>query len=447
MKFYSNRDKKNLYTLRDAAFMGLAPDGGLFMPEQIPSVEMSKIISLAKDSFIDMAVYVMEKFMGDSLDEERIGEALQKAIPFEIPLRKIGYSRHGRPLYTMELFHGPTCAFKDVGAGCMGQILRALQQDKRERLIILTATSGDTGSAVARGFYDIPGIDVVVLFPKGKVSPLQECQMTTLGKNIHAIKVNGTFDDCQRMVKEIFNNRELRKKVNVTSANSINLLRWLPQSLYYFYGYWQWLNAEYPGDVNAGTLPQVTIAVPSGNYGNISAGMLAKKMGLPIKRFIAASNANDIIPQYLKSGIYSPRPSVQTIANAMDVGNPSNYERILDLYGNSYDAICKDTSGYSCSDGQIRAGILELYKEYGYTSCPHSAVGYNAVKDYMERTQERDVIWLSTAHPAKFTEVIEPVTGEKAEIPQRLSDLLSKKGEFAELEPDSKTLEKFLTDL
>lgn len=447
MKFYSTRDDKTLYGLKEAAFMGLAPDGGLFMPEYIPQIEMKQIFSLCGSSFTEMALYIMEKFFGDSLSRRQIEEALQKALPFEIPLRKVGIADNGMPLYTLELFHGPTCAFKDVGAGCMGQILRALQQDKRERLTILTATSGDTGSAVARGFYQIDGIDVVVLFPKGKVSPLQECQMTTLGKNVHAVKVNGTFDDCQRLVKEIFNNKELRKRINVTSANSINLLRWLPQSLYYFYGYWQWARAEHPEYNGEGNAPQVVFVVPSGNYGNISAGMLAKKMGLPVKGFVAASNANDIIPQYLKSGIYSPRPSVQTIANAMDVGNPSNYERILDLYGNSYDAICADTAGYSCNDDQIRAGVLELWEKYGYISCPHSAAGYNAVKDYAERSSEREMIWLSTAHPAKFTEVIEPVTGCRVEIPQRLARLLTLKGEHTEMEPDCNNLEKFLTAL
>lgn len=447
MKFYSTRDNKTLYSLREAAFMGLAPDGGLFMPEHVPQIEMKQIFSLCGSSFADMAVYIMEKFFGDSLDRPQIEEAMQKALHFEIPLRKVGIADNGMPLYTLELFHGPTCAFKDVGAGCMGQILRALQHDKKERLTILTATSGDTGSAVARGFYQIDGTDVVVLFPKGKVSPLQECQMTTLGKNVHAVKVNGTFDDCQRLVKEIFNNKELRNRINVTSANSINLLRWLPQSLYYFYGYWQWAKAEHPEYKGEGNAPQVIFVVPSGNYGNISAGMLARKMGLPVKGFVAASNANDIIPQYLKSGIYSPRPSVQTIANAMDVGNPSNYERILNLYGNSYDAICADTDGFSCNDDQIRAGVLELYRKYGYISCPHSAAGYNAVKDYAERSSEREMIWLSTAHPAKFTEVIEPVIGCKVEIPQRLARLLTLKESYTEMEPDSKNLEKFLTSL
>ncbi len=456
MKFYSTRNKENRYSLQEAAVMGLAPDGGLFMPEYIPQVDLREVFRLAQCSFAEMSSSVASHFFGDSLAEQQIYTGIQKALPFDVPLVKIGDK------YTLELFHGPTCAFKDVGASCMGQILGALHRKKE--LIILTATSGDTGSAVARGFYDIPGIKVAILYPDGKVSHLQECQMTTLGKNINAIKVKGTFDDCQRLVKEIFNNSELRKKVNVTSANSINLLRWLPQCFYYFYAYSQWIAAEHPqilADYMNGSnlpLPEVTFVVPSGNYGNISAGMLAKKMGLPVKEFVAASNSNDVFPQYLATGNYNPRPSVQTIANAMDVGAPSNYERIQALYNNSHEQICKEVKGFSCNDMQIREAIAELYRDYGYTSCPHSAVGYLATADYLQRqgsgscresasVNSRSVIWLSTASPAKFSEVIEPVTGSMPEIPERLQQLLQKEKTSTPMEVSSEALENILLQL
>lgn len=448
MKFYSTRNRENRYSLKEAAVMGLAPDGGLFMPEYIPQADLRRLFELAQHSFAAMASSVASLFFEGSLNRQQIEEAISKALCFDVPLVKVGNR------YTLELFHGPTCAFKDVGASCMGQILGMLN---RKELIILTATSGDTGSAVARGFYDIPGIKVAVLFPDGKVSPLQECQMTALGKNINAIKVNGTFDDCQRLVKEIFNNRELRQKINVTSANSINLLRWIPQCFYYFYAYWQWISAEAPQILseymkgNDIALPEVTFVVPSGNYGNISAGMLAKKMGLPVKEFVAASNSNDVFPQYLATGKYNPRPSVQTIANAMDVGAPSNYERIQELYNNDYNGICKEVKGFSCNDNQIKEAIAEMYNKYGYTSCPHSAVGYLAAADYMQKqggsTGPDSVIWLSTASPAKFSEVIEPVTGVMPQIPERLQELLQKEKTSTPMEVSSADLENLLLQL
>lgn len=459
MKYYSTRNREKLYSLKEAAVMGLAPDGGLFMPEYIPEANLEKAFQLAQCSFAEMASYLATLFFKSTLSQTQIEEAIHNALQFDIPLVKIDSSNKENPLYTLELFHGPTCAFKDVGASCMGQILAALNV-KGEKLIILTATSGDTGSAVARGFYDIPGIEVVVLFPKGKVSPLQECQMTALGKNIKAVKVNGTFDDCQKLVKEIFNNKELRERINVTSANSINLLRWIPQCFYYFYAYCQWLIKEHNNTFKRYMngedipLPEVTFVVPSGNYGNISAGMLAKKMGLPVREFIAASNVNDVFPQYLKSGKYEPRPSVQTIANAMDVGAPSNYERILALYNNDYNSICKEIKGFSCNDEEIKSGIAELYDKYGYISCPHSAVGYLATKNYLAKSgscnlsslNSKSTIWLSTASPAKFSEVIEPVIGAMPQIPERLHTLLEKDKSSISIEVSIESLENILTE-
>ncbi len=455
MRFYSTRDKNSLHSLKEAAVMGLAPDGGLFMPEYVPQVNLLETLMLAQCSFAEMSSYLASLFFKESITQMEVAEAISDALSFDVPLVKAG------PYYTLELFHGPTCAFKDVGASSMGQILGKLirngQQEHDKPLIILTATSGDTGSAVARGFYDIPGIKVVVLFPNGKVSPLQECQMTALGKNIKAIKVNGTFDDCQMLVKAIFNNKELRKQINVTSANSINLLRWLPQSFYYFYAYAQWLAAEHQQLLKSYLngenidLPEVTFVVPSGNYGNISAGMLAKRMGLPVKGFVAAANSNDVFPKYLESGKYEPRPSVQTIANAMDVGAPSNFERIQSLFNNDYDAICKEVKGYAYSDSQIKEAILELHKEYGYTCCPHSATGYLATKEYLqecaglgEECSANSIIWLSTASPAKFSEVIAPVTGQMPHIPGRLQELLNKEKEFAVMDVSTDALEEIL---
>ncbi|MBE6230350.1 MAG: threonine synthase [Bacteroidales bacterium] len=455
MRFYSTRDKNSLHSLKEAAVMGLAPDGGLFMPEYVPQVNLLETLMLAQCSFAEMSSYLASLFFKESITQMEVAEAISDALSFDVPLVKAG------PCYTLELFHGPTCAFKDVGASSMGQILGKLirngQQEHDKPLIILTATSGDTGSAVARGFYDIPGIKVVVLFPNGKVSPLQECQMTALGKNIKAIKVNGTFDDCQMLVKAIFNNKELRKQINVTSANSINLLRWLPQSFYYFYAYAQWLAAEHQQLLKSYLngenidLPEVTFVVPSGNYGNISAGMLAKRMGLPVKGFVAAANSNDVFPKYLESGKYEPRPSVQTIANAMDVGAPSNFERIQSLFNNDYDAICKEVKGYAYSDSQIKEAILELHKEYGYTCCPHSATGYLATKEYLQECaglgkecSANSIIWLSTASPAKFSEVIAPVTGQMPHIPGRLQELLNKEKEFAVMDVSTDALVEIL---
>ena len=317
MNFYSTRDRerKQACTLREAAMMGLAPDGGLFVPERIPQADLDEAERLAGESYAALAGYLAGLFFGDDLDTEALRRELATLYDYPVPLRRVGRGR-----YTLELFHGPTCAFKDFGAGFMGRAVGLLGA-AGERLVILTATSGDTGSAVAHGFYNVPGVDVVVLYPEGKISRLQECQMTALGGNIHPLRVAGTFDDCQRLVKELFADESFRRRRRVTSANSINLLRWIPQAFYYFYGYFRW-RRETGGD-----LP--TIVVPSGNFGNLAAGMLAQRMGLPVGGFVAASNLNDVVPEFLRTGVYRPRPSVQTPASAMDVGAPSNFERML----------------------------------------------------------------------------------------------------------------------
>ncbi|MGM9748546.1 MAG: threonine synthase, partial [Candidatus Cryptobacteroides sp.] len=326
MKYFSTRDisRQHPFSLKDAARLGLAPDGGLFMPATVPQVDLDKVCELANISYSKLATYLASLFFGDDLPVEQIASMSEKAYYFDCPLNTIGPG-----VNILELFHGPTCAFKDFGARFMGGMFGLLNDDG-EDLTILTATSGDTGSAVAAGFFNVPGTKVVVLYPEGKVSPLQEAQMTTLGGNIYPVRVRGNFDDCQSLVKSVFNDITFRHTHNVTSANSINLLRWIPQSFYYFYAWAQWTREN-------NNAPD--IIVPSGNYGNVTAGMLAWKMGLPVRRFIVASNANDVIPKFLATGVYNPGPSVRTVANAMDVGAPSNYERMMYLFRNDYESL------------------------------------------------------------------------------------------------------------
>ena len=366
MNYYSTRDRERAHgcSLREAAMMGLAPDGGLFVPERIPQADMALAERLAGESYAALAGYLAGLFFGGDFDSQAVQRELDGLYDFPVPLRVVGRGR-----YTLELFHGPTCAFKDFGAGFMGR-MTGLLGAADEKLVILTATSGDTGSAVAHGFHNVPGVEVVVLYPEGKISRLQECQMTALGGNIHPLRVAGTFDDCQRLVKELFADAPFRKRRRVTSANSINLLRWIPQAFYYFYGYCQWRQAT------GGDRP--VVVVPSGNYGNLAAGMLARRMGLPLGGFVAASNVNDVVPEFIRTGVYRPRPSVRTPANAMDVGAPSNFERMLWLCDGDPEMLRAELEGFRCDDASIRRTIDELYERHGYFSDPHSAVGYAA---------------------------------------------------------------------
>ena len=430
MNFYSTRDRerKQACTLREAAMMGLAPDGGLFVPERIPQADLDEAERLAGESYAALAGYLAGLFFGDDLDTEALRRELATLYDYPVPLRRVGRGR-----YTLELFHGPTCAFKDFGAGFMGRAVGLLGA-AGERLVILTATSGDTGSAVAHGFYNVPGVDVVVLYPEGKISRLQECQMTALGGNIHPLRVAGTFDDCQRLVKELFADESFRRRRRVTSANSINLLRWIPQAFYYFYGYFSW-RRETGGD-----LP--TIVVPSGNFGNLAAGMLAQRMGLPVGGFVAASNLNDVVPEFLRTGVYRLRPSVQTPASAMDVGAPSNFERMLWLCGGDPERLRSELEGFRCDNAGIRRTIDELYERYGYFSDPHSAVGYAA-----SMAVGKPGFYLSTAHPAKFGEVIASVTGSRVPLPDRLSVLTQRPQHSDPLAVDLAALEDFVAEV
>ena len=449
MRFYSTREKNpaaKLFSLKEAAVMGLAPDGGLFMPERIPQVDMKRIEELSSRSFPEMAAYLASLFF-DEFSESQLLEVCRAAFDFPIPLKCVSAES---ALYTLELFHGPTFAFKDVGARFMGQMLGRLA-DKEKRINVLVATSGDTGSAVAQGFWGVEGVDVTILFPKGKVSPFQESQMTTLGKNIHPVAVEGCFDDCQRMVKELLGDKEFSARHSLTSANSINILRWIPQSFYYFWGYCQWMRATgQPQTAQPASPVGPVVVVPSGNYGNIAAGMLAKKMGLPIRSFIAVSNANDTFPRLLSSGVYEPHTTIPTIANAMDVSAPSNYERIMNLYSapksavesdqNSHpesalEALRKEVLGFSCSDTLIKAGIAEQYSKYGYLACPHSSTGY------LLASQARIVgFWLSTAHYAKFINVISDALGKEMPLIEPFATISRQKGESITIEAQTDQL-------
>lgn len=428
MKYYSTRDNSHSRpaALKEAAFMGLAPDGGLFLPEKIAKVDMREVEKLSRSSYADMSAFLAKKIFEEvpASDMEKI---VKDAYNFPIKLQNLD-----KDMYTLELFHGPTCAFKDFGARFMGRMTGFLNDGRQ--LTILTATSGDTGSAVARGFEGVDGVRVIILYPDGKVSPLQEAQMTTIGENIHPVKVNGNFDDCQRLVKAMFRNEALRKDVRITSANSINILRWIPQAFYYFYAYCMW--KERTGR------EKPEIVVPSGNYGNLAAGMFAWKMGLPVKGFVAASNVNDVVPEYLLTGKYRPHPSIRTVANAMDVGDPSNFERMTALCGNSFENLKGLIRGFSCNDDEILAAIAEIHRKYGYVSDPHSAVGYLAAK-----AMKVDGFWLSTADAAKFGEVIRRSIGQDVPLPESLQSAMSKPRQYDCLPADESVLEDYIRAL
>ena len=408
MKYYSTNGKTPKVSLAEAVVKGLAADRGLFMPEHIGKMPKAFFNNISSMSLQEMSFAVAYMLFGDDINSDDLKHIVSDTLNFDIPLVKVDDAR-----YSLELFHGPTLAFKDVGARFMARLLghfnRQLGEDRMVN--VLVATSGDTGGAVANGFLGVPGVRVFVLYPSGKVSRIQEAQFTTLGDNITAIEVNGTFDDCQALVKSAFMDKELNSHMMLTSANSINVARFLPQMFYYFYAYAQLMKA---GEA----LSNIVVSVPSGNFGNITAGLIAKFMGLPVKRFIAANNRNDVVFNYLQTGVYSPKPSVATIANAMDVGDPSNFARILDLYHNSWDAIKAEISGFTYTDEQIANTLAEVYRQRGYLLDPHGAVAYRSLQEGL-RPGEVGVM-LETAHPAKFKSVVDNIIGEDIDIPQRL---------------------------
>lgn len=422
MKYYSTNKQSPEVGLQEAIVKGLAPDKGLYMPNIIKVLPQSFYENIDKLSFQEIAYTVANAFFGEDIEENILKKIVYDTLNFDTPLVHIEDN-----IYSLELFHGPTLAFKDVGGRFMARLLAYfIHKQGQKDVNVLVATSGDTGSAVANGFLGVDGIHVYVLYPKGKVSPIQECQFTTLGQNITSLEVEGTFDDCQALVKTAFLDEELNRKLNLTSANSINVARFLPQAFYYFYAYAQ---LKKQGKAN-----DIVFCVPSGNFGNITAGLIAKRMGLPVKRFIAANNKNDIFLRYLLTGVYIPRPSEQTIANAMDVGDPSNFARVLDLYNHSHNAILKDISGYMSDDNDIRKTVKDVYDRTGYILDPHGACGFEALKHSIKK--EETGIFLETAHPAKFIETVENIIGEKIEIPSKLRDFMKGTKQSTEIGKD-----------
>ena len=430
MQYYSTNGKAPLATLEEAVVRGLAPDKGLYMPQEIRPLPQEFYDNIENMSFQEMSYQVAHNFFGDDVDAESLREIVFDTLAFETPIVKVEDN-----IYSLELFHGPTLAFKDVGARFMARLLRYfIKREGKKQVNVLVATSGDTGSAVANGFLGVDGIHVYVLYPKGKVSKIQESQFTTLGKNITAIEVDGVFDDCQALVKSAFMDEELQGHMNLTSANSINVARFLPQAFYYFNAYAQ--------AKKLGKADNLTICVPSGNFGNITAGLFAQRMGLPIKHFIAANNANDIFYNYLLSGIYSPKASIQTIANAMDVGDPSNFARILDIYKSSHAEICNHISGATYTDDEIAATMKKCYEQTGYVLDPHGACGYQALKDNLKEGETG--VFLETAHPAKFKEKVDAILSTDIEIPTRLADFMKGKKQSLEMAADFSAFKQFL---
>lgn len=414
MKYYSTNKGINGASLEEAVIKGLADDKGLFMPDYFTELPAVFYENIHKMSFQDIAYSPAYFMFGDDVHANMLRTIVFDTLNFDIPLVEVE-----KNIYSLELFHGPTLAFKDVGGRFMSRMLSYFiqrQADNHQMVHVLVATSGDTGSAVANGFLGIEGIHVYVLYPKGLVSPIQECQFTTLGQNITALEVDGTFDDCQALVKAAFTDKELNAAMKLTSANSINVARFLPQAFYYFYAYAQ-LKA-----ISETAAKNMVVSVPSGNFGNITAGLVAKKMGLPIKRFIAANNSNDIFLSYLQTGNYTPRSSVSTIANAMDVGDPSNFARILDLYEHSHEAISTEISGVSYSDNEIADTMRTCRNQTGYLLDPHGACGYRALKEMLQPGEVG--VFLETAHPAKFLETVEEILQEKIEIPEKLQEFM-----------------------
>ena len=453
MQYYSTNGKAPLATLEKAVVKGLAEDRGLYMPERIKPLPQEFFDGIQDMTLQEVAYQVANCFFGEDVDAESLRRIVYDTLSFDIPLVKVSSSGEaGKGLYSLELFHGPTLAFKDVGARFMARLLAHFSspsQGSREGTTnVLVATSGDTGSAVANGFLGVEGIHVYVLYPKGKVSPIQECQFTTLGQNITAIEVDGVFDDCQALVKSAFMDEELNARMRLTSANSINMARFLPQSFYYFYAYAQLKRTLSNSlDKNSPSLREgwgrsIVCCVPSGNFGNICSALFGKRMGLPISRFIAANNANDIFYKYLQTGQYNPRPSVQTIANAMDVGDPSNFARILDLYGKSHEAICRDISGATYSDEQIAETMRQCLSETGYQLDPHGACGYRALQ---EGLRDGEVgFFLETAHPAKFKQVVDNICGGDVAIPKRLQAFMKGTKQSIPMSKDYKEFKEYL---
>ncbi|MHA8065050.1 threonine synthase [Aquirufa sp. ROCK2-A2] len=432
MILYSTEQSSPNVSLEEAIFRGLPPDNGLYMPTEIKAMPSSFFETIENKSFQEIAIAVCESLLGDDLSKEEIEGIIHSSMTFEAPLVKINEEVH-----VLELFHGPSMAFKDFGARFMAAIMSHYLLKSQREIRILVATSGDTGGAVAQGFYQTPGISVAILYPKGKVSDIQEKQLTTLGANVTALEIDGTFDDCQKLVKQAFLDTELREKFNLASANSINISRLIPQSFYYF--------AAFAQAKKQGLTAPLVFCVPSGNFGNLSAGLIAYQMGLPVHAFVAASNENKIVPEYLHSGEYHPKPSVETLSNAMDVGNPSNFIRMKLLAGGEWNKVSSLIKGYYTQDDQTQKTMKDVFEKTNYIMCPHTAVAYDGLAQFKQDYPENITgIILSTAHYAKFLPTVESTLGQKVSIPSRLSELLDKEKVAISLGTDYEGFKNYL---
>ena len=430
MKFYSTNNPDLKVDLKQAVTQGLAPDNGLYMPEKIPVLPKAFFDTIAKKSFQEIAFEVADNLIGEDVPKAELQRIVEHTIQFDAPLVEVGNN-----IYALELFHGPTLAFKDFGARFMSQLLGYFAKQQEKEIIILVATSGDTGSAVANGFLGVAGTKVVVLYPSGKVSEIQEKQFTTLGKNVTALEVDGTFDDCQNLVKQAFLDRDLKQKYFLTSANSINIARLIPQSFYYFYGY-----SRIPDKKNP-----VIFSVPSGNFGNLTGGLLAKRMGLPIDKFVASTNINDVVPRYLSSKSFNPGLSKQTISNAMDVGNPSNFVRMLDLFQGDFESLSREIAGYAFTDSETETAMQEVFSRNKYIMDPHGAVAYLGLKEFLKsRKTAATGIFLETAHPAKFKEVVDETLQVPVPIPTELQKFLQHPKKSISLSSEYQVFKDFL---
>lgn len=431
MKYYSTQNPNHKVSLSEAVIKGLAPDNGLYMPERIPILSQNQIESLSSMSFQEIGYLVIGSLFSEDLTDVQIKELVDHTLTFDAPLVPVE-----KDVYSLELFHGPTLAFKDFGARFCSKLMSLLLTDSNQKVRVLVATSGDTGSAVANGFLGVEGVEVIILFPKGKVSLLQEKQFTTLGQNITALEVDGVFDDCQTLVKKAFLDTELNEKLLLTSANSINIARWIPQCLYYFYAY-----SKLPKNGK-----KVVFSVPSGNFGNIGAGILAQRMGLPIDQFVAATNVNKVVPDYLKGEEFLAKPSIQTVSNSMDVGNPSNFPRLQALYGNDESLFREKVKGYFYDDKETVKAIQDV-KPNGYTLDPHGAVGYLGLKAFMDENPGYVGVFLETAHPGKFRDVVEEALEEKLILPERLAAFLQGEKDVIPMGKGFEEFKRFLESL
>jgi threonine synthase len=431
MKYYSTNKESPMASFKEATIKGQAPDKGLYFPETIPQIDKGLIDDIEKVSNEEIAFQVITPYVANEINEDDLFKIVSETVNFPIPLVKVNDN-----IFSLELFHGPTLAFKDVGARFMSRCLGYFLKNENQKVTVLVATSGDTGGAVANGFYDVPGVDVIILYPSGKVSAVQEKQLTTLGKNIHALEIEGNFDDCQQMVKQAFTDKDISQKLFLTSANSINVARWLPQQFYYFFAYKQWQDKDHAP----------VISVPSGNFGNICAGILAKQSGLPVHHFIAACNVNDTVTKYLQTEIFQTQTAVPTLSNAMDVGNPSNFIRIMEIFHHQFPDLAKTLSSYNISDEETMAAIKEVYETSGYTLDPHGAVGYLSLKRFLQTHPGRKGIFLETAHPVKFPGAVEKATSKEIDLPSAISSLMKSEKKSNKMNASYETFKNFLLD-